>query len=91
MEISILSNFLFFIWIEIFPNMFNQNGNLNTSVSFLLRENNTDCACVKPTLNRYFVPHNLFLLKLCLNNYFSNLVFLEAQYLATNSIVVTEG
>ena len=71
--------------------MFNQNGNLNTSVSFLLLENNADCACVKPTLNRYFVPQNLFILKLFLNNYFSNLVFLEAQYLAINSIVVTQG
>ena len=55
MEISIISNFLFFIWIEIFPSMFNQNGNLNVLVSFLSLENNTECTCVKPTLNRYLV------------------------------------
>ena len=55
-EISILSNFLFFIWMKIFPNMFNQNENLDTSISFLSPENNTECACVKPTLNRWLVP-----------------------------------
>ena len=42
--------------------MFNQNGNLNISVSFLLLENNAEGACVKPTLNRYLVPRDVGLL-----------------------------
>ena len=32
--------------------MFNQNGNLNILVSFLSLDNNTEYACLKPTLNR---------------------------------------
>ena len=37
MEVSILGNFLFFIWIEIFPDMFNQNGNPNTREQYRMR------------------------------------------------------
>ena len=63
MEISILINFLFFIWIEIFPHIFNQDGNLNNSVSFRVSlVSNSEGACVKPTLNRYFVSCNVGLL-----------------------------
>ena len=32
--------------------MFNQNGNLKISISFLSLENNSEYACLKPTLNR---------------------------------------
>ena len=35
--------------------------------------------------------NKLISLKLCLNNCFLNLVFLEAQHLATNSIVIAKG
>ena len=35
--------------------------------------------------------NKLIYIKLCLNNNFSNFIFVEAQYLATNSIVVTQG
>ena len=52
MEVSIFSNSVF-IWKEVFSDMFKQNWNLQILVSFLSLENNIECACLKPTLNRF--------------------------------------